>query len=83
MRAARLFGVQRVRAAGGRWQACKGLRDDRPPPISDGPKLGGEMIELRLQRVQAFGVDLDVLQDFAEKRLDAIQPLIDARVAGA
>ena len=41
------------------------------------------MIELRLQRVQAFGVDLDVLQDFAEKRLDAIQPLIDARVAGA
>ena len=37
------------------------------------------MIELRLQRVQALGVDVARLQDFAEERLDALQALIDRR----
>jgi hypothetical protein len=37
------------------------------------------MIERRLQRVQALGVDVARLQDFPEERLDAIQALIDRR----
>jgi hypothetical protein len=39
------------------------------------------MIELRLQRVQALGVEVIRLHDFPEERLDAIQTLIDRRVA--
>ena len=37
------------------------------------------MIELRLQRVQALGVEVISLKDFPEERLDAIQTLIDRR----
>ena len=37
------------------------------------------MIELRLQRVQALGVEVIRLQDLPKERLDAIQALIDRR----
>ena len=40
----------------------------------------GEMIELRLQRVQALAVDVDRLPDFTEQSLDLIEALIEHRI---
>jgi hypothetical protein len=35
------------------------------------------VVELRLQRSQAFTVDVNGLKDFPEQRLDALESLVD------
>jgi len=48
----------------------------------NGSRFRRQVIELRLQRGEAFGVEVDRAEEFAEQRFDALEPLLDRAVAG-